>query len=575
MPGRYLGLRPAQLVLRQRCRRFHHMPRSTKWAGESGCGATPDCWNCPTVRQTQTVKALHGLYLSTSNVLFQFGSFSFIPPRGYVQMFADDQAGADQLEFKLPSAGGMIALSDATGVELERVTYGAQTVGVSQGRLPDGAANIATFNGSVSPGSTNYLPVWTGPVLNEILARNSRATVSPWGNSADFVELFNPGASSFDLAGMALGDSSDAGKAWKFPAGSTIGAGGYLLVWCDGSQAAATNGSDPANTGFSLPGGSGDVYLFNASGQPVDSVNYGLQVQDLSIGRVGGNWQLLAAPTPGAVNAAAAALGNAVALRVNEWMAAPLSGDDWFELYNPDTLPVDLSGLYLTDDPSTVGITKSPVASLSFIGAQHWAEFDADGHPGNGRDHVNFSLDQEGEAICIYDTNMTLIDAVSFGLQTTDVSQGRLPDGGTNIVNFPTTSSPGTSNFLPPLDTDGDGLPDDWEIAHGTNPLVPDAGDDPDHDGMSNWQEYLAGTDPQDPLSVLKLNATIVDSSAVTLQFQAVSNHTYGVLYQNSLTAAPWLVLTNVASRNTNWTEIIADPAVVATNRFYRLVTPQ
>ena len=92
---------------------------------------------------------------------------------------------------------------------------------------------------------------------------------------------------------------------------------------------------------------------------------------------------------------------------------------------------------------------------------------------------------------------------------------------------------------------------------------------------MSNWQEYLAGTDPQDPLSVLKLDATITSPGTVTLQFQAVSNHTYGVLYQNSLAAAPWLVLTNVASRNTNWTAIIVDPAVVSTNRFYRLVTPQ
>jgi len=188
---------------------------------------------------------------------------------------------------------------------------------------------------------------------------------------------------------------------------------------------------------------------------------------------------------------------------------------------------------------------------------------------------VNFSLNQAGETIRIYDTNLALIDGVDFGQQTAGVSQGRLPDGGTNIVSFPTTPSPGAANFLPPVDTDGDGLPDDWEIAHGTDPLVPDADADPDHDGMSNWQEYLAGTDPQDPLSVLKLNATTVNTGAVTLQFQAVSNHTYGVLYQNSLAAAPWLVLTNVASRGTNWTEIIADPVVGATNRFYRLVSPQ
>ena len=45
-------------------------------------------------------------------------------------------------------------------------------------------------------------------------------------------------------------------------------------------------------------------------------------------------------------------------------------------------------------------------------------------------------------------------------------------------------------------DTDGDGMPDDWEIEHGTDPTVDDAGLDYDHDGLTNLEEYLAGTDP-------------------------------------------------------------------------------
>ena len=60
------------------------------------------------------------------------------------------------------------------------------------------------------------------------------------------------------------------------------------------------------------------------------------------------------------------------------------------------------------------------------------------------------------------------------------------------------------------LDSDGDGIPDWWEIAHGLDPYNPnDALLDNDGDGLSNRAEYLAGTDPNDRNSYLRIQPVV------------------------------------------------------------------
>src|SRR5262249_14842419 len=160
------------------------------------------------------------------------------------------------------------------------------------------------------------------------------------------------------------------------------------------------------NAGFSLPGNGGAIFLFNPNSQVADSVAFGPQPADLSIGKNAGTWNLLSGPTPGAANAASAALGDPANLRVHEWIADPAGGEDWFALYNPDTLPVSLSGLFLPDDPSATGTTNFPVPALSFTAGHGWVEYHADGHPSQGPDHVNFSMDKDGETVRVYSGNL-------------------------------------------------------------------------------------------------------------------------------------------------------------------------
>lgn len=418
-----------------------------EWLANAAPGA--DDWIELYNSSTTLPVCLEGLYLSHSNTTHRLSALSYLPPGGHVQLHADENDGALHLNFKLVADGGTIVLYDASGAEVNRVTYGQQLEGISQGRLPDGSANIVSFPISATPGSTNYLVAYTGPVLNEIMAVNQATLTNSQGRTPDWVEIYNPSASAVDLSGMRLSDDRGNPAKWVFPAGTTITGNGYLVVWCDGTTAPTTNAGALLNTGFSLDSEGEEIWLFNAAGQAVDSVVFGFQVPDLTLGRSGGQWRLLAAPTPGAANAVPATLGSATALRINEWMANPASGDDWLELYNGSSLPVELSGLVLADSPAWVWNNQYPIAPLSFIGAGRIVTFIASGQVSNGRNHLPFALANEGEAIQLSDAAGTVLDVVYFGVQSAGVSQGRLPDGATNIVAFPYSATPGHANYLP------------------------------------------------------------------------------------------------------------------------------
>jgi hypothetical protein len=120
---------------------------------------------------------------------------------------------------------------------------------------------------------------------------------------------------------------------------------------------------------------------------------------------------------------------------INEFMASN-SGtiadpqgefDDWIELRNLTGVTINLTGLYLTDEPANP--RKWPFPTGTTIAANGyllvWADEDGLATPGW---HANFKLSADGEQIYLIDTdanNNQVLDAITFGIQAADVSYGR------------------------------------------------------------------------------------------------------------------------------------------------------
>ena len=83
------------------------------------------------------------------------------------------------------------------------------------------------------------------------------------------------------------------------------------------------------------------------------------------------------------------------------------------------------------------------------------------------------------------------------------------------------------------VDSDGDGLPDAWEqsliAAYGGTLASINPNDDSDGDGISNLNEYLAGTYAFDPSDGFRLTLAGVNAGASVMEFLAIRGRTYSV----------------------------------------------
>lgn len=461
----------------------------------------------------------------------------------------------------------------------------------------DGSAWRAGTNPGGSPGADDPASNIPAIVINEVLT----ASILP---EVDRIELFNPIAAPVSVGGWFLSDTATRPKKFRIGEGTMIPAGGYMVF--DETQFNVTPGT---NDSFSLSSRGESLYLFSGDATTnLTGYSHGLTFDAADVGISFGRYVNSIGeehfPSQAAATFSNANSGPRIGpVVINEIHYNPAAGgDEFIELVNLTSAPVPLhdpafptntwrvDGL---DFALPANLTLPPDAYLLIV-ATNPASFRAKynipaevivlGPYAGGLQDSDERLklqrhappDTNGLAFITVDearyNDKAPWPAAADGLGLS--LQRRLSNSyGDDPANWE-AAGPTPGQSLASSDFDGDGLPDEWELANGTDRLVADADADLDQDGATNLQEFLAGTDPQSALSHLKIEASILSAGAVRLQFNALANRSYTVLYKTSLDAPAWLKLQDIPATTTDRTITIDDAPTLPASRFYRIATP-
>jgi hypothetical protein len=482
--------------------------------------------------------------------------------------------------------------------------------------------------------------------INEVQAENVSGILDNNGEHDPWIELYNSSGSTVSLAGLYLSPNYTNLTNWAFPPGASIGPTQFLVVFCDG-QPGQTAGNE-YHTSFRLSPGAGSIALSRTNATltaalmnktnylaVLDYINYAGLHGDRSYGSFPDGQpydrQEFFYVTPGGTNNGRS---GPLVVFINEWMAgnanfladpADNDYDDWFEIYNPGTNSVDIAGYYLTDTLTNKFKYLIPTNSTHVIpGHGHllvWADNETGQNTSGGQPrpdlHVNFQLSLGGEAIGLFAADGTQIDAITFGQQTNDISQGRYPDGGPSIY-FMTNPTPRAANFVAGIGNNSPTLaaigaktvfvgqtltftalatdPDPGQtLSFSLGGGAPgDASINPSS-GAFSWAPSIPGTnvipvivtdngipplnDFENVVVTVLPPPGFADAERVgtdlTLKWDALPNRIYRVLYKTNLNDVQWYQIGQDQTTPTGGLLSVPDSVTNSVERYYRLMLVQ
>ncbi len=172
----------------------------------------------------------------------------------------------------------------------------------------DNALWVAGYNGSVL--MKNFTPPAprTGLIINEFMASNDAAFADEHGDFDDWIEIYNSNDHAVDIGGMFVTDDLEHPTMWQIPDtepdSTTIGPGGFLVLWADKESEEGVLHLELKLSGKGEQIGISDIFEGNTIS--IDSLTFGPQWADTSYGYVedgGGDRGYFNPSTPGETNA--------------------------------------------------------------------------------------------------------------------------------------------------------------------------------------------------------------------------------------------------------------------------------
>lgn len=341
--------------------------------------------------------------------IYSLPAGNILKPGDFIILYCDDQGTGLNLPFKLTSQGESITLQRPDGKMMDHVVFPAMENGQMYARFPDGQGNWQV-TGFATQNQTNG----DGPV-SSFKSYSYTPEIPMVGDDINFT--------------LEISDAANVSKV-------------QLIYMVDGGSAKTIDMTTSDNLNYSAV-----VTALAVDGE----LDYYFKLIDANSKEVLLPDDALDDPYDITITS-----GDVPNLVINEVMASNMTTladpdgvdeyDDWIEIYNAGSTPVDMARFYFSDseNPFDDRVAKD-APDKTTIQPGGYLLFWADSDTEQGPNHLKFKLSVDGEVLSLYYKDGRLIDSHTFDIQSTDVSEGRSTDGADSWIKF-NTPTPGSSN---------------------------------------------------------------------------------------------------------------------------------